>query len=163
MYGAGAGAALFCLESEPTQFGRSRSRLRDFGLPNPEPPQKVATPQHCPEIPYFIPYFFAFNGCICVGWSCIVWATPWPLPGDPGSHPQWCQGRAANHHFSFGRFVFGPLNFGWFKSNSRYWSMTDSTLYAWCADPALKSRNYLIPAKVFPVFRLHFCSGSGLA
>ena len=35
----------FCLEPEPTQFGRSR--LRDLGLPEPEPPKKVAAPQHC--------------------------------------------------------------------------------------------------------------------
>ena len=39
----GTGAGFFCLE--PTQFGRSRSRLRDLGLP--EPPKKVAAPQHC--------------------------------------------------------------------------------------------------------------------
>ena len=32
-------------EPEPTQFGRSR--LRDLGLPEPEPPKKVAAPQHC--------------------------------------------------------------------------------------------------------------------
>ena len=43
----GAGAAFFCLEPEPTQFGRSRSRLRDLELPEPEPPKKVADPQHC--------------------------------------------------------------------------------------------------------------------
>ena len=30
--------------AEPTQFGRSRSRLRDLGLP--ESPKKVADPQH---------------------------------------------------------------------------------------------------------------------
>ena len=42
----GAGAAFFCLEPEPTQFGRSRSRLRDLGLPEPGPPKKVAAPQH---------------------------------------------------------------------------------------------------------------------
>ena len=40
----GAGAASFCLEPEPTQVGRSRSRLRDLG--HPEPPKKVAAPQH---------------------------------------------------------------------------------------------------------------------
>ena len=34
------GAAFFCLEPEPTQFGRNRSRLRDLGLPEPEPPKK---------------------------------------------------------------------------------------------------------------------------
>ena len=46
--GADVGAALFCLETEPTQFGRSRSRLRDLGLPEPvpEPPKTVAAPQH---------------------------------------------------------------------------------------------------------------------
>ena len=33
---------LFCLEPEPTQFGRSRSRLRDIRLP--EPPKKVPAP-----------------------------------------------------------------------------------------------------------------------
>ena len=32
------GASFFCLE--PTQFGRSRSQLRDLGLPEPEPPKK---------------------------------------------------------------------------------------------------------------------------
>ena len=32
------GAAFFCLE--PTQVGRSRSRLRDLGHPEPEPPKK---------------------------------------------------------------------------------------------------------------------------
>ena len=37
----------FCLEPEPTQFSRVRSRLRDLGLPEPEPPEKVAAPQHC--------------------------------------------------------------------------------------------------------------------
>ena len=46
VYGAGSGAAFFCLEPEPTQSGRSRSRLRDLGLPEPEPPKKVAAPQH---------------------------------------------------------------------------------------------------------------------
>ena len=41
------GAAFFCLE--PTQVGRSRSRSRllNLGHPEPEPPQKVAAPQHC--------------------------------------------------------------------------------------------------------------------
>ena len=38
------GAASFCLEAEPTQVGRSRSRLWDLG--HPEPPKKVAAPQH---------------------------------------------------------------------------------------------------------------------
>ena len=35
MYGVGAAhaAALFCLEPEPTQYGRSQSWLRDLGLP----------------------------------------------------------------------------------------------------------------------------------
>ena len=44
----GAGAAFFCLEPEPTQVGRSRSRLRDLGdlEPELEPPKKVAAPQH---------------------------------------------------------------------------------------------------------------------
>ena len=37
----------FLPEPEPTQFGRSWSRLRDFGLPEPEPPKKVAAPEHC--------------------------------------------------------------------------------------------------------------------
>ena len=36
----------FCLELEQALFGRSRSRLRDFGHPEPEPPKKVAAPQH---------------------------------------------------------------------------------------------------------------------
>ena len=42
----GAGATFLCMEpvSGPTQFVRSRSRLRDLGLP--EPPIKVAAPQH---------------------------------------------------------------------------------------------------------------------
>ena len=43
----GAGAAFFGLEPEPTQFGRRR--LQDLGLPEPEPPKKVAAPQHCSE------------------------------------------------------------------------------------------------------------------
>ena len=36
------GAASFCLEPEPelTQVGRSRSRLRDLGHQEPEPPKK---------------------------------------------------------------------------------------------------------------------------
>ena len=33
-------------EPEPTQVGRSRSRLRDLGYLEPEPPNKVAAPQH---------------------------------------------------------------------------------------------------------------------
>ena len=43
-----AGAAFFTLEPEPelTQVGRSRSRLRDLGHLEPEPPKKVAAPQH---------------------------------------------------------------------------------------------------------------------
>ena len=40
------GAAFFTLEPEPTQVGRSRSRLRDLGHLEPEPPKKVAAPQH---------------------------------------------------------------------------------------------------------------------
>ena len=56
MYG-GAGAAwsaFFCLEPEPTQIGQSRSRLLDLGLP--EPPNKVAAPQHylTPHPPFWI-------------------------------------------------------------------------------------------------------------
>ena len=53
--GAGAGAAwsrlflpgvtFFCLEPEPTQVGWSR--LRDLRHLEPEPPKKVAAPQHC--------------------------------------------------------------------------------------------------------------------
>ena len=35
---------LFCLESEPTQFGRSRSRLRDLWLP--EPPATLAITEY---------------------------------------------------------------------------------------------------------------------
>ena len=35
VYGAGAGDAFFCLEPGPTQFERSRSRLRDLGLLEP--------------------------------------------------------------------------------------------------------------------------------
>ena len=41
------GAASFCLEPEPTQVGRSQSRLRDLGHQEPEPPEKVAALQHC--------------------------------------------------------------------------------------------------------------------
>ena len=47
------GAASFCLEPEPTQVGRSRSRLRDLGHQEPEPPKKVAAPQHCISDPDF--------------------------------------------------------------------------------------------------------------
>ena len=51
VYGARAGAAWSRLflpgaELEPTQFGWSRSRLWDLGLPEPEPLEKVAAPQH---------------------------------------------------------------------------------------------------------------------
>ena len=42
----GAGAAFFCLEPEPTQFGRSRSQLWDLGHPETEPHKKVAAPRH---------------------------------------------------------------------------------------------------------------------
>ena len=41
------GSAFFDLEPELTQFGRSRLRPRDLALPEPEPPKKVASPQHC--------------------------------------------------------------------------------------------------------------------
>ena len=34
------GSAFFDLEPELTQFGRSRLRLRDLALPEPEPPKK---------------------------------------------------------------------------------------------------------------------------
>ena len=46
--GASVRAALFCLEPdlEPTQFGWSRSRLRDLGLLKLELPKKVVAPQH---------------------------------------------------------------------------------------------------------------------
>ena len=40
-------ADLFCVELELTQFGRSRSRLRDLGPLEPVPPNKVTAPQHC--------------------------------------------------------------------------------------------------------------------
>ena len=44
------GAALFFLEPDPTQVGRSRSRLQDLGdlepETEPEPPKKVTAPQH---------------------------------------------------------------------------------------------------------------------
>ena len=42
------GAAFFTLEPEPepTQVGRSRSWLLDLGHLEPEPPKKVAAPQH---------------------------------------------------------------------------------------------------------------------
>ena len=48
------GALFFCLEPEPTQIGQSRSRLLDLGLP--EPPNKVAAPQHylTPHPPFWI-------------------------------------------------------------------------------------------------------------
>ena len=45
------GAASFCLELELTQVGRSRSWLRDLGHQEPEPPKKVAAPQHCGVYP----------------------------------------------------------------------------------------------------------------
>ena len=43
------GAAFFTLEPEPTQVGRSRSRLQYLGHlePETEQPKKVAAPQHC--------------------------------------------------------------------------------------------------------------------
>ena len=44
------GAVFFCLELEPelepTQLSRSRSRLRDLGHLEPEPPIKMAALQH---------------------------------------------------------------------------------------------------------------------
>ena len=45
----GAGAAFFNLEPEPTQVGWSRSwsRLQGLGHLEPEPPKKLAAPQHC--------------------------------------------------------------------------------------------------------------------
>ena len=46
-----ARAAFFCLEPGPTLFGRSR-RLWDLRLPEPEPPKKVAAPQHCQAVPH---------------------------------------------------------------------------------------------------------------
>ena len=42
LYGAGAAWSWSRLEPEPTQFGLSWSRLRDLGLPEPEPPNIVA-------------------------------------------------------------------------------------------------------------------------
>ena len=39
------------MEPEPTQFSQSRSRLRDLGLPEPEPPKKVAALQHWLPVP----------------------------------------------------------------------------------------------------------------
>ena len=42
----GAAAAFFCLEPEPTQFSQGRSRPQGLRLPEPEPPKKVAAPQH---------------------------------------------------------------------------------------------------------------------
>ena len=47
----GAGAAFLCLEPEPTQFGRSWSRLQDLGIP----PKKVPAPQHWLKDPYHEP------------------------------------------------------------------------------------------------------------
>ena len=46
------------MEPEPPGaafFGWSRSRLRDLGLLEPEPPKKVAAPQHC--------LLFSINQC----------------------------------------------------------------------------------------------------
>ena len=43
-------------ESEPPIFVWSRSRLRNLGLPEPEPLIKVAAPQHCKRLPYRIPF-----------------------------------------------------------------------------------------------------------
>ena len=57
MFVCGAGAAwspLFCLEPEPNQVGQNRSRLRDLGLPEPEPPKKVVAPQHCAKYTNFL-------------------------------------------------------------------------------------------------------------
>ena len=45
-----AGVAFNCLEPQPTQLGRSR--LRDLGHPEPEPPNKVAAPQQCQRQSY---------------------------------------------------------------------------------------------------------------
>ena len=62
----GVGAAFLCLEPEPTQFGRSRSRLWDLGLS--EPPKKVAVPQlwylfltlFVPGVPNSVPGFLLY-------------------------------------------------------------------------------------------------------
>ena len=35
------------MEPEPPFFAWSRSRLRDLGFQEPEPPKKVAAPRHC--------------------------------------------------------------------------------------------------------------------
>ena len=40
------GAAFFCLKPEATQFGWRGSQLQDFGLPEAEPPKKMAAPQY---------------------------------------------------------------------------------------------------------------------
>ena len=76
----GVGAAFLCLEPEPTQFGRSCSRLWDLGLS--EPPKKVAVPQlwylfltlFVPGVPYSVPGFLLYvqyvAGCRELNPSC---------------------------------------------------------------------------------------------
>ena len=56
--------------SQP-QFGRSRSRLRDLGLPELEPPKKVAAPQHC--IYRYLNIFLNFFELIRVGTGTFPW------------------------------------------------------------------------------------------
>ena len=65
----GAGAASFCLEPEPepTQVGRSRSRLRDLGHQEPEPPKKVAAPQH------WSPQHLKYKNGFLIWSSCFAW------------------------------------------------------------------------------------------
>ena len=47
---------------EPTQLGRSQSRLRDLGLP--EPPKKVAAPQN----------FFLFDSTVLWCGTPVIWS-----------------------------------------------------------------------------------------
>ena len=61
VYGTGAvWSRLFCLEPEATQSGRSRSRLRDLGFP--EPLKKVPAPQHWTKV--FTKYEMFFGGIL---------------------------------------------------------------------------------------------------
>ena len=59
------GAAFFTLEPEPkpTQVGRSRSRswLPDLGHLEPEPPKKVAAPQHWMKHEKFMSFCKVFS------------------------------------------------------------------------------------------------------
>ena len=72
MYRARAAwSRLFCLEPEPTQFVQSRNRLQDLGLPEPEPPKKVAAPQHW-LAPFPPPPSWAYGAISFLGYSGTV-------------------------------------------------------------------------------------------